>query len=256
MPRQEPVDDTRGVPLVFNCEYQRSNRPGSELAEGGDRSLAHAIASEVSRRGEEAGKGSPVGSVSRWAGETAVIGKWAREQHLIIPPAEIERLPLVTDATAEHKVYYDAESDRAVKVTEPGGYGTAYHVENGRLLPTPASPWEYARRWEDFNRLFDDDVRIEGFTDGEGMDPFTKERPFGMVISQPWYDAVPAQEVPRDGKTTGDRIAERLDALGFKPAKGFAQWYRPEDGMYVGDARDDNFVLVKNASGEVVARPN
>ncbi len=148
-------------------------------------------------------------------------------------------MPVISDNTAEHRVHFDATTQRAVKVTEPGSYGTTYYVDNGKLMNTLASPVDYAKRWAAFNRVFGDSIEVEGFALGKGDDPFTKEPAYGMVISQPWYRA--GNE--RRPLPTLDEVAEYLQQLGFVKAKGFAQWYRTSDGVYLGDARDDNFML-------------
>jgi hypothetical protein len=108
-------------------------------------------------------------------------------------------------------------------------------------MNTLASPVDYAKRWEAFNRVFGDKIEVEGFIQGEGEDQFTKGPAYGMVISQPWYEA----NNKKRPLPTENELSEYMESLGFVKAKGFAQWYRPSDGIYVGDARDDNFMLTR-----------
>lgn len=184
----EPVDEEGGGPVVFNREYASkrpaSDHPGPEMAGGKQCSITRAITSGDYRGSASSDEESPKGTVSRWTAETAGVGRWARQQRLIIPKAEIDRLPVVSDNTAEHRVHFGAATQRAVKVTEPGGYGTTYYVDSGKLMNTLASPVDYAKRWELFNQVFADEVEIEGFTEGEGTasDTFSSARIFFL----PW----------------------------------------------------------------------
>ena len=76
------VDDEGGGPVVFNREYASkrpaSDHPGPEMAGGKQRSITRAITSKEYRGGEGADEESPKGTVSRWAAETAGVGRWAR----------------------------------------------------------------------------------------------------------------------------------------------------------------------------------
>jgi len=69
-------------------------------------------------------------------------------------------LDKISDRTSEHKVYFDPERKRAVKQTLPGQFGWMPKLDHGRWTLGIAKPLDYLRRWQLFNQVFGDNVRL------------------------------------------------------------------------------------------------
>jgi hypothetical protein len=173
----------------------------------------------------------------------ALLVEWARASNLILDPAALSGLRMVSQSTAEHTVRYRAADDRAVKVTLPGAFGV---MPNALGAPQAATPLEYLDRIRLMNRVFDADLRLEGVVlQPSNLIGVSGSQP-SLVVSQPWITAPD----PRQPLPTMAEIAARLEREGFNPLKGsFHGWRRASDGVVVLDARPDNFI--RSASGLV-----
>ena len=122
---------------------------------------------------------------------------------------------------AEHRIYYDEKTGRALKVTNPGMCGMAFpDGEADAALPT-----EYFRRWELHNQLFGDDVELHGVV----------QAPSGtsLVVSQRWIEGERAE---------GSMIKAYLSEIGFSPTLRDHDFYRSADDMAVLDSHEDNWI--------------
>ncbi len=123
----------------------------------------------------------------------------------------------------EHLVIYDADSGRVVKLTKPHFVG--YYAEDAGA---------YLERWALANRVFGDDVKIEGIV------RLPEEGAPRVVISQPFVKG-------RDA--TADEVRDFLNTHGFFEDKG--RWIHPILGINVSDTltegnaitRDDGSVM-------------
>lgn len=145
--------------------------------------------------------------------------------------------------TNEHAIWIDEEAGRYWKYTLGEGYGyvpsisqkTVFGKTFTRLAISPASPSQYLRRVELMNRIFGDDIRIEGIT-----------KSGGLVISQPGIAGRAATMEEIDEAFLGmgwikipDDDLDLVDQL-----RGSA-WYSPLHKVVVVDARTANCVRTR-----------
>ncbi len=166
---------------------------------------------------------------------------WASKTSGLIPPERLRALRLVSNTTSEHRVYFDAVQNRAVKVTLAGEFGWIPSFDNGRWNLGVATPLDYLRRWHLFNEVFGDDVRLEGVTCSQILvaTAGNEIERVSAVISQSWRKAGKLSSLlPDDGE-----ICAFLNRLGFDPLPGsFGGWRRAGDGVVLLDAFPDNFI--------------
>ncbi len=133
------------------------------------------------------------------------------------------------DEASEHRVFYDAESGCAIKLTHPGRCGNAF--PQGGF--DAALPEEYCRRWLAYNDLFGDHVQLLGVTKTvEGI---------SLVIRQRWIEG---------DRPDKDTIHAFMDGLGFTQAPNLRDYYCEGENLAVLDGHEDNFILA--ADGELV----
>ena len=166
---------------------------------------------------------------------------WARENSRLISPADY--LPLAVRGGEEHRLWPAADRARYWKATYPGFAGFTVIVVPGSesdLDLTAALPLEYLERLLLQNRLFGDDVRLQGLAFEEGK--------MVIITSQPVLIGYPVEE---------EDIAGYLAKLWFKPLRGLhlgrpgaLSFYRDLDEVAAFDAHPGNFV--KDAEGIVL----
>lgn len=154
------------------------------------------------------------------------LAEWARSTGRLIP-AERFQTPVATGA--EHKVFFDEKTVRALKVTNTGLCGQAF--VNGEA--TAALPSEYLERWRLHNQHFGDSVEFEGVMESPSG--------FGLVISQPWITG----EVP-----SIEQIETFMTEMGYEAGDIPESYRRRSDGMRAMDCHDGNFIL--DASGALL----
>jgi len=96
--------------------------------------------------------------------EVGNLESWAHVKGTLIPADTLDSLPLVSNSTSEHEVFYRFWDDRAVKRTWPGVYGQIPVPANGGLDRCNATPSEYLRRMALHIEVFFSDLRLEGVT--------------------------------------------------------------------------------------------
>lgn len=106
----------------------------------------------------------------------------------------------------EHSIYPAPEPGRVLKLTKPGLYG-AQAQDSG----------QYLQRWALSNRVFNDDVRVEGVVKLPNEDA---ER---MVISQPWISGRDATEAEQKSFLQGKGFVEHGGKF-IHPTLGLAVW--------------------------------
>lgn len=143
---------------------------------------------------------------------------WAAD-HLPLHTGDILPAGLSLAAAGEHTTFFDAPSQRWIKLTRPGVYG-AQAQDAGA----------YLQRWALFNRVFADDVRIEGMVMLPGEDDYR------MVISQ--SDA-PALN-PADPAASVQQVEAWLPSKGFELWEG--EWIHPVTGLRVWDLGNANAI--------------
>jgi hypothetical protein len=177
--------------------------------------------------GDPASFGVEIGNLASWAGETGTL----------IPCEEVDRLPLVSNHTSEHEVFYRQHDDRAIKRTWPGVYGQIPVPLNGSLDRRNATPSEYLSRMALHIEVFASDIRLEGVTMSDKPSMIIGQ-PAGqpsIVISQLWYE--------KSGTATNEIIHDFLAGEGFRPVPAsYFGWFRPEDRIVIVDAKPDNFI--------------
>lgn len=133
------------------------------------------------------------------------------------------------DEASEHRVFYDAETGCAIKVTHPGRCGNAF--PQGGF--DGALPEEYCRRWLAYNDLFGDHVQLLGVT--------KTEEGISLVIRQRWIEG---------DRPDKDTIHAFMDGLGFMQAPNLRDYYCEAENLAVLDGHEDNFILAPD--GELV----
>ncbi len=176
--------------------------------------------------------------------QARAVEAWARASGTLIPDGAIDVLPLVSNSTSEHEVFFRPWEGRAVKRTLAGVYGQIPCAKNGALDRRNASPTEYLRRMAFQILLFDSDLKLEGVTisDKPSLVLFEPPGQPSFVVSQRWFEMA--------GKVTTEEIQALMEEAGFEfVPKAYFGWFRRADGMVVVDAKPDNFI--KTAVGLV-----
>ena len=147
------------------------------------------------------------------------IVAWAKTSGKLI---DCDRYQTPDEMGAEHRVFFDAATNAAIKITNTNRCGMTYL--DGE--PVAALPLEYLERWQLQNQLFADDAELEGVI----------ESPSGisLVIRQRWI----VGSVPRE-----DEIIALMQALGFQTTALPECYYRATDNLAVMDCHDGNFML-------------
>ena len=144
---------------------------------------------------------------------------WARAAGCLIPH---ERYQTPEEMGAEHRVFYDAKRQMAVKVTNSNRCGMTY-LEG---QPDAALPSEYLERWRLQNVIFADDAELEGVIESVAG--------ISLVVRQRWI----AGAVQED-----HQIAQLLADLGFEATHQLECFYRPSDNVALMDCHEGNFIL-------------
>jgi hypothetical protein len=189
-------------------------------------------ACEIDRRASE----SP-SSDSSPGGQAGAVEAWARDTGRLIAPEAIDVLPVVSNSTSEHEVFFRPWEGRAVKRTWAGVYGQVPTPVNGALGRKNAVPTEYLRRMLLQILLFDSDLILEGVSISNKPSMVLFEPPGrpSFVISQRWFELV--------DKATTEDIGTLMEEAGFTfLPKAYFGWYRAEDRIVVVDAKPDNFI--------------
>ena len=147
------------------------------------------------------------------------MATWAQRESKLIPP---ERWTGPIESGAEHRVFYDEVRNCAIKITNTGKCGMTYR--DGE--PAAATAMEYLDRWILHNRVFDDQVWLEGVIEGPSG--------ISLVIGQAWIKgAVPDSEV----------ICTHMEERGFSPTNLPESYFRREDNLAALDCHEGNFIL-------------
>lgn len=96
------------------------------------------LGEEAARALEEGdGSGEGLGAME----EESVTKRWAEETGCLIPLAELSALPLVSNQTSEHEVWFrEADQQRAVKRTWPRIFGFVYARDSSGWRSKAAGP--------------------------------------------------------------------------------------------------------------------
>jgi hypothetical protein len=157
------------------------------------------------------GAGQGAGDPASFGIEVGNLASWAHDKRTLIPASSLDSLPLVSNSTSEHEVFYRFRDDRAAKRTWPGVYGQIPVPANGGLGRRNATPSEYLRRMALHIEVFSSDLRLEGVTISDKPSMIIGQ-PSGqpsIVISQRWYQ--------KDGVATNEAIHAYLVEEGFRP---------------------------------------
>jgi hypothetical protein len=186
--------------------------------------------------GEDAGgkRSDPASRVNR---EREALRKAAIESPDIVMEALREsELP----KTNEHAIRIDEETGRYWKYTLGDSYGfvpsisrkTVFGQTFSRLSISEASPSQYLRRVELMNRIFGDDIRLEGITQSGGL-----------VVSQPGIAGRAAtQEEINEAFLEAGWIKIPDDDLDLVDQLMGSAWHSPQHKVVIVDARPANCV--------------
>jgi hypothetical protein len=182
---------------------------------------------------------SPGGSLAE--DQVQRLIRWAEEHDLLISESDFEALPLVCDETGEHEVRYRESDRRLIKKTWPGTFGMVPEWSRAGWRPAAATPLDYLDRFRIHNRLFQDDVNLEGIIISAKPVALVGVVPGGVsiVISQRWLVAADAD----NPLPSIEEVADFMTKLGFESLPdSFFGWFRESDGILVLDAKPDNFI--------------
>jgi len=136
-------------------------------------------------------------------------------------------LPKIAEG-AEHAVFLSAEDARVFKVTLPNTFGESYYLVNGKINQRNCSPLDYLERLRSWEEVFSSSPKPLGIT------------PTGQIVSVQKFI---------DGSTpTQQAVDSFLLESGLTPVRQECfLWKRKYPGyeVWVGDARDENFVQTK-----------
>jgi hypothetical protein len=169
--------------------------------------------------------------------QKAALREWADHCHTLVLAPAFDGLEVVSDCTSEHKVFYRADDNRAVKRTWAGVYGQIPWPQNGALSRRNASPSEYLRRMALQISIFKSDIQLVGVfvSDEPSMIIGQPAGEPSIVISQEWFE--------KDAAPSLLEIAAYLQSEGFThDPKAYFGWYRLADGVVIVDAKPDNFI--------------
>ena len=239
--REAAVDATPPVGDASRHDNKEANRTSAAVpADGGsaDGALEAAAAAVVA----SSGAGGSLGTLAATARQERQLREWAEKTGRLISEEAWRQHRLICASTAEHEVRHRAADNRAIKRTHLGTFGFIPRQEGGLWKQSPATPAEYLLRWILQNRLFDDDIRLEGFIVSTGPSLIIG-RPAGgisLVISQSWLEALD----PQSPHPTVAEIAALMGDLGFKPIpNAFYGWQSADENFVVLDAKPDNFIV-------------
>jgi len=159
---------------------------------------------------------------------------WCRESSRF----DVSLLGEEFDRGGEHVVYRSShDPDVFFKITHPGQAGLTVvthqnrHGEYNSAIGS-AAPLEYLERMILANEVFQDAIRFEGVIEGDLP---------SLVISQPKLEgALPEQK---------EITLHLRDRLGFDRVDTLI-WYRPVDGLVIGDTKRSNFI--ETPDGQIV----
>jgi hypothetical protein len=127
---------------------------------------------------------------------------------------------------SEHLVFLNAESATVFKATRPGIFGESYYLDaSGKINQKNCSPLEYLIRLRLWKKLFQSAPRDLGMTNK------------GQIVSS--HEFIAGQ------KPTQQAVDSFLIEAGLSPVRQeYWLWKKkfPEFEIWLGDARDDNFV--------------
>jgi Serine/Threonine/Tyrosine Kinase found in polyvalent proteins len=130
------------------------------------------------------------------------------------------------DEGSEHLVFLDAPNATVYKATRIGIFGESYYIDSrGIINQKNCSPLEYLTRLRLWKKLFQSAPRDMGMTEQ------------GQIIS--------SQQFISGKKPTQDSVDSFLIQAGLSAVKQkYWLWKKayPEFEIWLGDARDDNFV--------------
>lgn len=237
-----PDKDKQGIDATENTPYGEEGHETSASIQKAFATLSRAF--QDAAEAIDCGTSQSAGSETLEGKQGGNIEKWAHRVGALIPEQEIDRLPLVSNSTSEHEVFYRISDRRAVKRTWAGFYGQVPVIQDGKFLRKNASPSEYLRRMALQIDVFCNDLRLEGVCISSKPSMIIGQPPGepSFVISQQWFE--------EKERLTNEDIQDLLESEGFEKAPGSSfGWYRLTDGVLIADARPDNFI--KTASGVV-----
>jgi hypothetical protein len=177
------------------------------------------------------------GSPSEIRRQAYLLAEWARKRGVLLPDNYTVGLDKFQTRSTEHEVFLRTADRRVVKCTYPGAFGFVKDRLDGK--PRKATPLYYLRRLELMNKVFGDDLVLEGVAFGtpqygKKSDPM----PF-LIISQSFIETVGEKFC----EPSEQEIADFMVSLGFSQlSDSVYQWYRESDKIVVSDAKPANFI--------------
>ncbi|WAC18829.1 hypothetical protein OVA24_16485 [Luteolibacter sp. SL250] len=145
---------------------------------------------------------------------------WAQENgRNLIPEPFGSAVDLIPTGGGEHKVLYDEESQRVIKLTKPGLFGV--QAEDAIA---------YLERWALHNRAFGDDVAFEGLVTLPG------EHAPRAVISQRYAEGRDATMEEQADFLNGKGFHEQPDGRWIHPIRGITVWDTVTPGNVIATA--------------------
>ncbi|MCE0521993.1 MAG: hypothetical protein LV480_03685 [Methylacidiphilales bacterium] len=169
--------------------------------------------------------------------QKSALEGWARDCGTLVRASVFHGLEVVSECTSEHKVFYRADDNRAIKRTWAGVYGQIPTVQDCALSRRNALPSEYLRRMALQISVFKSDIQLVGVFISEEPSMIIGQPPGepSLVISQEWFE--------KDAAPSLTEIADYMRSEGFvHDPKAYFGWYRTADGVIIVDAKPDNFI--------------
>ena len=203
--------------------------PTDHRSPGLDETEALESAADDFRRDSSSVRAQPAAQALRGRTDQIAAGYEALKQRL--PRFDAQRLAKSIDSGGEHEVFEAGDVDgRVYKITRPNFCGLsiiAMTLYKGgvRVTMDDATPSEYLERMVYHNRVFADDIVLEGLHESQSGSH--------LVISQPLIEG---------SKPEADAVTVCLTALGFEKVSDGYHWYRAADDIALGDTKPANFI--------------
>lgn len=173
-------------------------------------------------------------SIQYRAAEREALIEWAVQKNLVVTDDFLDRFDY-KGSGAEHRVYYDEETNSAIKVTHPNKFG---HSSFGPFRSATAV--EYFLRLAWCNALLGDDFRMIGM--------IYDEEQIQLLSSQPW---ISAHQNPHPEKAEIDSYFQRIRFHPGLANEDAPLYYNADSGLIILDAHDHN--VIRDWDGKIAA---
>lgn len=221
---RHPIDNETGT----RTTEERAEAVDAALGSGGSLGSGDTLLDAASNLGRSERTGRQDERVQE---DSQRLEEWARKNDRLITELPFELDGKLDKGNSEQHAYFDANSQRWIKLTKWLGDGFGMVMGEGIRSwgSRSATAREYVDRLIEQNKVFGDDIRLHGvYMDKAG-------RPH-LVTSQPHIAGTNADV---------DQIADAMKKAGFEEV-GYNGYYRERDNLFIGGLHAGNAFMVGN----------